>query len=74
MAGSVSGFRYSTPIVIPDSSNVEDHKTFDELTYVFNALRTLAASIDTNTGALSPLQSTWPGSLSQCFYSWKQYK
>jgi hypothetical protein len=60
MAGTTSGFRYSTPLVIPDASSVEDHKTFEEINYIFNALRTLAARIDATTGALSPLQSQWP--------------
>lgn len=58
--GNYLGQRYSTPLVIPDNSNVEDKKTFDELNYVFNALRTLALQLDSLTGALSPLQSNWP--------------
>lgn len=55
-----AGFRYSTPIVIPQFSEVSDRDTQQELTYVFNALRTMASHVDDVTGALSPLQSAWP--------------
>jgi hypothetical protein len=56
----MAGFRYSTPIIIPETSQVSDRDTQQELTYVFNALRTMAAHIDDVTGALSPLVSSWP--------------
>lgn len=53
-------FRYSSPLIIPDSSDVKDTLTQQELTYVFNALRTLATQLDAKTGALSPLPDSWP--------------
>lgn len=57
---SLAGFRYSTAIILPDTSEVKDKDTQLELSYVFNALRTLAAHVDKITGALSPLQTDWP--------------
>lgn len=57
---SLAGFRYSTPIILPDASEVKDKDTQLELTYVFNALRTLASHVDKITGALSPLKTDWP--------------
>lgn len=52
-------FRYSSPLVIPDTSQVKDKGTNEELTYVLNALRTLATHLDAVTGALSPLPTDW---------------
>lgn len=52
-------FRYSAPLIIPDSSDVKDKQTQNEITYVFNALRTLAVRLDQTTGALSPEEATW---------------
>lgn len=52
-------FRYSSPLIIPDASDVKDIITQQEMTYVFNALRTLATRLDETTGALSPEQANW---------------
>jgi hypothetical protein len=57
--GNYLGQRYSTPIVIPDSSQIDDKRTNDEMNYVLNALRTMALQMDALTGALSPLASNW---------------
>lgn len=56
---SIGGFRYSSPLIIPDSSSVKDEDINTEITYAFGALRTLALRIDETTGALSPVPSTW---------------
>lgn len=53
-------FRYSSPLIIPDSSSIKDRIGQEEMTYVFNALRTLATQLDSLTGGLSPLPSDWP--------------
>ncbi len=55
-----SEFRYSAPLIIPDVSDVKDRITQLEITYIFNALRTLATQLDIATGALSPVQTEWP--------------
>lgn len=57
----MSQFRYSTPLVIPDVSDVKDRGTNLEITYIFNALRTMAVQLDAVTGALSPFIEDWPG-------------
>lgn len=54
-----SGFRYSSPLIIPDASSVKDEDINTEITYAFGALRTLALRIDETTGALSPTPDTW---------------
>lgn len=56
----MSSFRYSTNLVIPDSSDIKDTIASQEMTYVLNALRTLATRIDETTGALSLPVSDWP--------------
>lgn len=56
----MANFRYSTNIVIPDTSDIKDTVGQQEMTYVFNALRTLATRLDETTGALSPPVSDWP--------------
>lgn len=56
---SVVGFRYSSPLIIPDASSIKDADTNTEMTYAFGALRTLALRIDETTGALSPTPDTW---------------
>lgn len=53
-------FRYSSPLIVPESSSIKDRITQEEMTYVFNALRTLATQLDKSTGALSPLPGDWP--------------
>jgi hypothetical protein len=58
--GNYLGQRYSTPIVIPDSSQIDDKRTNDEMNYVLNALRTTVLQLDALTGGLSPLTSNWP--------------
>lgn len=58
MAGTQ--FRYSTPLIIPDTSDVKDRITQLEISYIFNALRTMAVQLDAVTGALSPVISDWP--------------
>lgn len=58
--GNYLGQRYSTPIVIPDSSQIEDTRTNDEMNYVLNAMRTVVLQLDALTGGLSPLTSNWP--------------
>lgn len=70
-------FRYSSPLIIPDTSSIVDKISQEEMTYVFNALRTLATQLDKLTGGLSPLPSDWPlidplnsvisGNLSKCY-------
>jgi hypothetical protein len=55
-----SSFRYSTNLVIPDKSSVKDTIASEELTYILNALRTLAVRIDETTGALAPPVTDWP--------------
>jgi hypothetical protein len=42
--GNYLGQRYSTPIVIPDSSQIDDQRTNDEMNYVLNALRTTVSN------------------------------
>jgi hypothetical protein len=54
------GFRYSTALIIPDASDVKDPPVNQELTYILNALRTLATRLDEVTGALSPEEANWP--------------
>lgn len=54
------GFRYSSPLILPDASDTKDAITNQEITYIFNALRTLATRLDETTGALSPEQANWP--------------
>lgn len=56
---STTGFRYSSPLIIPDASSVKDEDINTELSYCFGALRTLALKIDETTGALSPTSDTW---------------
>jgi len=56
----MAGFRYSTNLVIPDTSSVKDVIANEELTYILNALRTLATRIDETTGSLSVPQEDWP--------------
>lgn len=56
---STTGFRYSSPLIIPDASSIKDNDTNTEMTYAFGALRTLALKIDETTGALSPTPDTW---------------
>jgi hypothetical protein len=56
----MSGFRYSTPLIIPDASDVKDRLTNQEITYIMNALRTLATRLDEVSGALSPVPADWP--------------
>lgn len=56
----MSSYRYSTNLVIPDSSSVKDTIASQEINYLLNGLRTLAARIDETTGALSPPVSDWP--------------
>jgi hypothetical protein len=53
-------FRYSTNLVIPDTSDVKDPIASQEITYILSALRTLATRIDETTGALSPPVADWP--------------
>lgn len=53
-------FRYSTNLIIPDSSDIKDDVGQKEMTYVFNALRTLATRLDETTGALPPVPADWP--------------
>lgn len=55
-----TGFRYSTNLVIPDASSVKDDIANEEITYILNALRTIATRLDETTGALSPPQTDWP--------------
>lgn len=52
-------FRYSAPLIIPDTSSIKDKISNEELTYVLNALRTLATHLDSLTGGLSPLPEDW---------------
>lgn len=56
---SLVDFRYSTPLVIPNASDAADRITSQEITYIFNALKTLALQLDKVTGALSPVPDTW---------------
>jgi hypothetical protein len=56
----VPAFRYSTNIIIPDTSSVKDDIASQEINYIFNALRTLATRIDETTGSLQPPVSDWP--------------
>lgn len=56
----MADFRYSTNLVIPNASDIKDTIASQEMTYVLNALRTLATRIDETTGALSPPVSSWP--------------
>lgn len=56
----MADFRYSTNLVIPNASDIKDTIASQEMTYVLNALRTLATRIDETTGALSPPVSDWP--------------
>lgn len=53
-------FRYSSPLIIPDQSDAKDRTTQLEMSYVFNALRTMAVQLDRVTGALSPVRTDWP--------------
>src|SRR6188768_394076 len=53
-------FRYSSPLIIPDTSDIKEKIPQQEMTYVFNALRTLATHLDAVTGALSLPQDDWP--------------
>lgn len=57
--GIETQFRYSSALVIPQNSSASDPIVQQEITYAFNALRTLASQIDKTTGALSPIASTW---------------
>lgn len=52
-------FRYSAPIIVPDKSDVKDKITLEEITYLLNAVRTLAVHLDDVTGALPPLITDW---------------
>jgi hypothetical protein len=55
-----TSFRYSTNLVIPDTSAVKDAVAQQELTYILTALRTLATRLDETTGSLSPPVADWP--------------
>lgn len=70
-----TGFRYSTPLIIPDSSDSKDRDTQNEINYIFNALRTLAVQLDLLTGGLSPLKTDWPSYVPDGAYAGgKQFK
>lgn len=56
----MTAFRYSTNLIIPDVSSIKDDVGSKEMTYVFNALRTLATRIDETTGAIQPPEEDWP--------------
>ena len=56
----MADFRYSANLVIPTQSEAKDAGIAQEITYVYNALRSLAAHLDSVTGALSPLKTDWP--------------
>lgn len=56
----MTAFRYSAPLIIPDTSDAKDKIIQQEIAYIFNALRTLAAHLDKVTGALSPVEADWP--------------
>ena len=58
----MTAFRYSTNLVIPDQSAAKDPLLHAELTYILNALKTLATRVDETTGALSLPKSDWPNS------------
>lgn len=55
-----TAFRYSTNLVIPSTSSINDQIGQEEMTYVFNALRALATHLDELTGGLQPLVTDWP--------------
>lgn len=53
-------FRYSSPLIIPDTSSLKEDEVRNEVNYIYNALRTLATQLDAVTGALSPVIDSWP--------------
>lgn len=58
----MADFRYSTNLIIPAQSSIQDVIANQEMNYVLNSLKTLATRIDETTGALSPPQTDWPNS------------
>jgi hypothetical protein len=53
------GFRYSAPLIIPEASSAKERITQEEITYLLNAVRTLAAHVDQVTGALGAVETDW---------------